>query len=127
MEGDKMIVYDIDPVAKPRMTKSDRWKKRPATAKYWAFKDKVRQLGIKYDNGYSITFVIPMPKSWSKKKKESMCRKPHQQKPDADNLVKALLDAIFDEDKHIWHLGEIKKIWGGKGAIIIFKKDVDAS
>ncbi len=26
-------------VAKPRMTRSDKWKERPATSKYWAFKD----------------------------------------------------------------------------------------
>ncbi len=26
----------------------------------------------------------------------------HQQKPDADNMIKALMDALFTDDAHIW-------------------------
>jgi Holliday junction resolvase RusA-like endonuclease len=36
-----------------------------------------------------------MPESWSKKKKERMNLKPHQQTPDADNLFKAFTDTLF--------------------------------
>ncbi len=68
--------------------------------------------------GYHITFVIPMPQSWSKKKRAQHAGKPHQQKPDKDNLEKALLDAVFDEDSHVWD-GRVTKIWGEKGQIII--------
>lgn len=28
--------------------------------------------------------------------------KPHQSKPDKDNLERALLDALFEDDAHIW-------------------------
>ncbi|MGU0055537.1 RusA family crossover junction endodeoxyribonuclease [Enterobacter hormaechei] len=40
--------------------------------------------------------------------------KPHQQKPDKDNLEKALLDAIFDDDSRVWD-GRVTKVWGRGG------------
>lgn len=39
-------------------------------------------------------------------------------KTDKDNLEKALLDAIFDDDSRIWD-GRVTKVWGVKGQIII--------
>jgi len=59
-----------------------------------------------------------MPKSWSKKKRAEMAGKPHQAKPDKDNLEKALLDAVFEEDSQIWD-NRVSKFWGDEGAIII--------
>ncbi|KNE88062.1 hypothetical protein PSTG_18543, partial [Puccinia striiformis f. sp. tritici PST-78] len=61
--------------------------------------------------GYHVTFVLPMPDSWSKKKRTEMAGKPHQQKPDKDNLEKALLDAIFEDDCRILD-GRVTKVWG---------------
>lgn len=112
-------IYDITPVAKPRMTRSDKWKKRPATAKYWAFKDEVRKQGVHVpESGSHITFYIPMSKSWTKKKKLMLNGKPHQIVPDKDNLEKALLDAIYDNDAHIWD-SRVTKLWAVKGQIKI--------
>ncbi|CAM8324105.1 RusA family crossover junction endodeoxyribonuclease [Enterobacter asburiae] len=114
-----MNIYDITPVSKPRMTQRDRWVKRPATAAFWAFKAEVRQLGICLsESGYHVTFIIPMPKSWSQKKRAQLNGQAHQQKPDKDNLEKALLDAIFDDDSRVWD-GRVTKLWGEKGQIII--------
>jgi Holliday junction resolvase RusA-like endonuclease len=59
-----------------------------------------------------------MPKSWSKTKKLVMDGKAHQQRPDVDNLAKAICDAVFKEDSHIWD-GRYTKVWGEKGAIIV--------
>ena len=112
-------VYNITPVAKPRMTQSDRWKKRPCVMKYWAFKDLVRLAGIKLqDGGSHIIFYIPMPKSWSEKKKAQMDGKPHTLKIDVDNLLKALFDAISREDKIYWDI-RITKRWSYDGKIEI--------
>ena len=61
--------------------------------------------------GASITFFIPCPPSWSNKKKNLMHLKLHQSKPDLDNLLKALMDGLISEDKHIAHFGEIQKRW----------------
>lgn len=111
--------YLITPMGKPRMTRSDKWKQRPEVLRYRAFKDEVRLNKVSLpESGYHITFVIPMPQSWSKKKKTEMNGKPHQQKPDKDNLEKALLDAIFEDDCLIWD-GRVSKVWGETGKIII--------
>src|SRR5690554_3514466 len=101
--NDSRIVYPITPMGKPRMTQRDKWKQRPEVMRYRAFRDEVRIRGVKLpESGYHLTFVLPMPKSWSKKKRDAMRGAPHQQRPDKDNLEKALLDAIFEEDARIW-------------------------
>jgi Holliday junction resolvase RusA-like endonuclease len=114
-----LTVYNITPVSKPRMTRSDKWKKRACVEKYRSFKDEVRLKQVTLpESGYHVIFVLPMPKSWSKKKKKEMYYQPHQQRPDKDNLEKALLDALFQEDSHIWD-GRTTKMWGKFGGIII--------
>ena len=79
--------FEVDPIGKPRMTQSDRWKKRPATDRYWELKSKLKLIAGIYkfvmpDSGYHMIFYIAMPKSWSAKKKEQFDGKPHQSKPD---------------------------------------------
>jgi len=114
-----MKKYNITPVAKPRQTQSDVWKKRPCVMQYRAFADHARLLNIQIpESKYWIIFVLPMPKNWSKKKKKEMDGKPHQNQPDKDNLEKALFDALFKNDSHIWD-GRTTKIWGYEGKIII--------
>jgi Holliday junction resolvase RusA-like endonuclease len=62
------------------------------------------------EQGASVTFFIPCPRSWSKKKKKLYHFRLHQSKPDIDNLAKALLDSLLFEDKHIAHI-ELFKRW----------------
>ena len=101
------------------MTRSDRWRKRKPVLKYFAYKDELKSLGFTLPEcNYHIIFVLPMSKSWSNKKKLLMDGKPHQQVPDKDNLEKAVLDAIFENDSHIWD-GRVSKIWGKEGLIIV--------
>jgi Holliday junction resolvase RusA-like endonuclease len=101
------------------MTQRDRWAKRPAVLRYRAFCDEVRAAGVElYPCGLHITFILPMPKSWSKRKRADMDGQPHQQRPDADNLCKAIFDAVYDEDCGIWDF-RVTKLWGEEGAIII--------
>ena len=117
--------YPITPVPKPRMTQSDKWKMRPAVLRYRDFCDQVRAAGIELpDYGAVITFVLPMPNSWSKKKRIAMHGKPHQQKPDLDNLLKALADAVHEDDSHIWNFGSVSKLWGNEGLIAISTVEV---
>lgn len=113
--------YPINPVPKPRQTRSDKWKKRPAVMKYRQFKDRVRLYEVMLpESSAKITFFVPMPKSWSNKKKEKMANTPHQSKPDIDNYLKALFDAVFDDDSKIWHIGGVAKIWSYRGGIEIY-------
>lgn len=112
-------IYDIKPVTKPRMTRRDKWEHRPCVMRYRAFKDEIRDSGLAIpDAGYHVIFVLPMPKSWSGKKMDSARNKPHLQTPDKDNLEKALLDALYQNDAHIWD-GRVSKVWGDEGKIIV--------
>lgn len=111
--------YKITPVPAPRQVRSDRWKQRPSVLRYRAFRDHVKLLNIDVRVGSAITFYMPMSKSWSKKKKAKHDGQPHMSKPDLDNLIKALLDAVYKEDSQIWKLGQTKKIWAYTGAIEI--------
>lgn len=120
-----MTTYHITPVPKPRMTRSDKWKKRPCVMRYWAFKDECVLKGVEVpENGATVLFCIPMPKSWSKKKKAQMKGQAHKPTPDIDNLCKALLDAVYDDDSHIYHI-ELFKYWWDSGKILIEKKRVN--
>lgn len=113
------MIYDITPCPKPRQTQRDKWKKRPAVLRYRAFADEVR-LKIKVDlEGCCIVFMLPMPKSWSEKKKAEMLGQPHRQRPDISNLLKALEDALYGEDSEIARYGGLAKVWSDKGMIVI--------
>lgn len=68
--------------------------------------------------GARIEFHIPMPKSWSKKKRRLMNGKPHQQKPDLDNIIKGCMDSVYSEDCTV-HEIYAKKVWAETGAIVI--------
>jgi Holliday junction resolvase RusA-like endonuclease len=117
--------YPIIPVPKPRMTMGDRRRKnkilRPPVKRYWDFCDqcKLEKVELPYF-GAHVTFILPMPESWSEKKKKQFNGKPHQlkRKNDWDNLGKALSDAIYGEDSMIWDI-HITKRWGKEGKIII--------
>jgi len=111
--------YDIIPMAKPRMTSSDKFKKRTVVLKYWAFKDEVRLKKLDLPlSGYHVIFYIPMPKSWKPDEKEEMNNEPHMQVPDVDNLLKALMDAIYDSDCKVWDV-RVTKRWRYEGGISI--------
>lgn len=115
-------IFTIRPVPKPRMTISDKWKKRPAVVKYWEYKDElarqVKNLEYKLTDTLIIDFYLSMPKSWSNKKKTEMIGKYHNQKPDLDNLIKAFCDSMTDEDKTI-HTIISSKYWSDEDKIVI--------
>ena len=101
------------------MTARDKWKGRPVVLRYHAFKDECRLKKVELpDAGAHVTFIIPFPKSYSLKKRRKLDGQPHIQVPDVDNLCKALLDAIFGEDSHVYDV-RISKYWGHTGQIII--------
>lgn len=108
-----------DVCSKPRMTRSDRWRQRPAVVRYRQFADLVR---VSVPDGrvmgnadqLELHVTIQMPKSWGKKRRASMSGQPHRTKPDADNLLKAVADALFPEnDSFIWRMA-ITKVWGDR-------------
>lgn len=59
-----------------------------------------------------------MPASWSAKKKDEMTNRPHTDKPDLDNIDKAIKDALFIHDEQI-AFGSMAKWWGREDQLII--------
>jgi len=116
------IELDIVPIAKPRMTRRDKWLNppRPAVAQYHAFKTEIalKRNGFYLGETFLVIFKFPMPKSWSKKKQDIYREKAHKQVPDLDNCIKALCDAFRVDDSMIWHINA-RKIWSDAGGIFI--------
>lgn len=124
-----MIALEVEPVAKPRITRRDKWAERPSVMRYRAFKDELllalRAAGITdvAPRGVlRVRFTLPMPRSWPAKRRAFMTGAPHTSRPDVDNLVKALMDATLRDDSHIWMLGA-EKVWGERGRIELLDSD----
>lgn len=101
---------------KPRMTRRDKWAQRECVMRYRDWCDRVRQIA----NGdipaaESVAelnwaaFFAP-PKSWSKKRRVAAIGTLYREKPDRDNIDKAILDCLFQQDKAI-AVGRIEKRW----------------
>ena len=118
----KEMTLNIIPVAKPRMTQADKWKKRLVVLQYWTYRDEIfyGALAQGYRPSFELImeFEMPMPKSWPETKKVKMDGEPHQQTPDIDNLEKAILDSLFEDDKKV-HKVMATKIWSYEGKLVI--------
>jgi len=112
------LIIPVDPLPKPRMTRSDKWKQRPCVVRYRDYKDAIRPYATDLNSPVKITFHIAMPASWSKKKRESHDGQFHRQKPDIDNLLKGLMDAWLEEDQEVASVW-IEKRWASMGSITI--------
>ncbi len=59
-----------------------------------------------------ITFIFEIPKSYSNKKQALILNKPHQVRPDLDNLLKYVMDvctgALYTDDKLITSISAAK-------------------
>lgn len=114
-----MPFYPITPIPCPRMTQRDKWKKRPVVMDYFAFRDEVKLRRVTIPIPCKVTFYLPMPQSWTEKKRLLMDGEPHtSSKADVDNLLKALLDSTFHNDGHVWSIWPEKR-WSSNPGINI--------
>jgi Holliday junction resolvase RusA-like endonuclease len=116
----KKYTLNITPQTNVRATQGDRIffripreKLRPAglsrllrLERYNDYKESISALMKKQnfiipEQNVHMIFYMPVPKTWKEYKKKEMHMKLHQQKPDIDNLVKAIFDSVFTEDKYI--------------------------
>lgn len=108
-----MMTFTIygQPVAKPRMTRRDKWKQRECVLHYRAWCDLARL----------VAFGNPLKKTMLSKPTVLNARfyfasgkqhrtGPHIVKPDFDNCSKALADALFHNDQMIYK-SHIEKYW----------------
>ena len=130
----EFYLFDIIPMGAVRMTISDKWKTNPnhvdpkkrqrkAVCQYFNFKNVLTiqaiQMGYKLGKCLEAVYFIPMPDSWSNKKKEKMNGMPHESKPDTDNITKGVKDALKKDDSDVWW-EKAEKRWAFKGSIIIY-------
>lgn len=119
---------------KPRMVKSDAYKKRPVVERWWRYKKHVLLLanqagGIRVGEIiHELIFVLPIPDTFYNK--DGTIKKqyrdvgvaegaPHMtNKPDLDNLLKGFKDIFCKNDHHVHTYVSIKKVWGKSGQII---------
>lgn len=115
-----MTVYNIQPMGAVRLSRQDKFDPSDKAKRYFEYGRQVRLLNIELPPVPRIIFTLPMPPSWSKKKRAAMNGQPHLVKPDCDNLLKGLQDSIFykRDDAHIW-CSWIEKRWGVEGSIEI--------
>lgn len=116
----KKIILNITPQTFVRTTTGDRWffripreNLRPAGLKRLMRIERYNDYKISLSaeakrkkftmppSGAAIVFYIPVPRSWSKKKKKAYHGMLHQSTPDLDNCLKAFLDSLLSEDKYI--------------------------
>lgn len=112
------MIYPIEPCPKPRMTRRDKWANRSCVLRYRQFKDECRARGVTLPQPCKVVFYIEMPKSWSAHDRRVNDQMPHQRKPDLDNLLKALCDAVLKDDSKIWNV-RAEKRWSYAAGIEI--------
>ena len=115
------MIFSIDPVGAVRYSKASGY--RPDWARYAEYKTALAWMAAahRYEISVplSLRFVLPMPASWSAKKKAEQDGQPHRSKPDLDNLIKGFKDALLSEDSAVWQYGPMEKRWGTAGAIVV--------
>lgn len=118
------VVIPGAPIGKPRMTRSDKWRKRPCVMKYRAWADHARlcvlqQVGKLPPAAQVIQLQMvaqfePPLKIGRRKlhanERAVMYGLPHREKPDWDNIAKCQ-DSLYEDDKQIpW--GGCRKVYG---------------
>lgn len=115
-------VYMFAPVPAPRMTKAAAWDLRPGVLAYKAFCKEVRRREIVIDGPVRLEFFIAMPPSCDQWERDVRERRPHLSKPDCDNLVKGLFDAVFYKkqggDSKLWAF-LATKLWALESHFIV--------
>ena len=122
MSPQKAIQYlNVSPFPKPSMSKGTRYLLSERDRKYMDWRNDVH---LRYPDcvltpGCTVVFFISFPKSYSKKKRKNLLYQPHLIRPDRDNLIKALQDALHPgKDSHIYDVRSIK-VWSDTPLIAI--------
>ena len=131
----KIYIFDVIPMGAVRMTQSDKWRNNPEheniikrqrkeVTRYYKLKDDIRSQAIQMNyeqlDTLEIIFLVPMPTSWSEKKKFAMNKLPVKTRPNIDNYIKAFMDALLKEDSNFWRVVSEKR-YAFKGSIIVYK------
>jgi Holliday junction resolvase RusA-like endonuclease len=103
--------------ARPRVTENGTYMPK-------AYQQQVKQLRAAFGSvpaglvHVSVTAVRQVPASWSKKKQAAAIGRYAKPKPDADNILGAVMDALFEDDDRVISVF-CEKVWGAEHALVI--------
>ena len=114
----KPVVWREIPIramGKPRMTRRDQWVQRPSVVQSRHQADDIRE-----------AFGLNALQKWVSADRLDLFIEygefgpvyPHTQKPDLDNILKLVMDALFTRDQAVWMSTQIKMI-GNKDRLIV--------
>lgn len=96
-------------MGKPRMTQRDKWKQRPVVLRYRDWCDATRKAvgcaektTLIFPVKMTVRIFLSCPESWSRKKQLAHNGHPHTGKPDVDNIIKGIMDALFTNDSFVF-------------------------
>lgn len=118
--GDREMRFTIygTPIAKPRQTRRDKWMKRPCVVRYRLWADEARKAAPKdlpsEPISVGVRAYLPVPSSATKRRRAELRGQNHRQKPDADNILKSVCDALFKRDEVICEK-HVQKFWDDGG------------
>lgn len=110
-----------DPVGKPRMTRRDKWAQRKCVSRYWAWCDKARQAAFG-DPSTKRTLDAPTSITVVAYFYHKTRRGPHLLKPDGDNILKSVCDALFVNDEMIY-IKTVEKYWASYSSRVVVEWD----
>ena len=126
------IPFEVTSASRPRVTRygtfySKNYEAFRKVVGEWLDKQKIIKLNGAIEA--KIIFLMPIPKSWSKKKKEELTDKYCLANKDIDNLQKSVFDVLqgkaFDNDSQIASV-IAKKIWVlGPGHVTVELEEVE--
>ncbi len=105
--------------ARPRVTKNGTFMPREYEANKQALQWMFPRFDVPELVRLTVVAVRPMPKGWSKKKREVMNGRYATPKPDSDNILGSVMDSLFPEDDDIVVETAVRKIWGEEAALHI--------
>ena len=125
--------FEINPVpaSRPRVSRWSTYYPK----KYTKFKQDMEALISELDTTLSeklvrveIDFMIKIPESWSKKKKQELNNTYCSNNSDIDNYIKAILDSLngvfFIDDRQVEEIFA-RKIYSNKGYILYKQKEIE--
>ena len=133
MKKSIVLIYNMPPrgAPRPRVFKDKAGKSRGYNEQWYTdYKRDIRMV-TKIDEPLqgaikmAVMFQFKKPKSWSKKKRASAFW--HTQKPDTDNLLKTIKDALnklaYWDDSQICDLDAVK-VWGDCDKIVVELEEI---
>lgn len=123
-------IVPIRPVPKPRMTRKDKWSKRPVVVNYYKFADALKEhVGETVIRSLNSSLVCELQvvarfapaKSLSQKARIELVgdgNNFHRQRPDCSNILKGVEDILFEHDEEIPDV-RCRKYWADQDSIEI--------